>query len=267
MIGKHFWVVGVFSCALLPGPASAEEIEVYSCDPWDTEIGQGAEMVCVPPPDWMNDSGQPEDDPFDGGEGDEYSKGGKRTKTKKTRPKKEGGGNPNAEAKRKANCKACKSALSQCKADAEAKELSCQQAASARAEWRCNINKQNGPGKTPWGCTTNDLYEGACAGVESPWNDRDRWEPGGENTKYYCEQSWRVSHPKGSVTVSDTLDFSALFKGVGASQSSTVSSTYQLTGKSGWLSSCMAVGDQLDAGCGNAGNKCFDENACAEDER
>lgn len=263
MIGKHFLVVGVLSCALVPGPASAEEIiEVTSCDPFDTEVGNGAEMVCVAPPDWMNDTGQTEDDPFDGPESDEYSKGGKKTKTKKK--KSGGGGNPNAgkEAQRKARCKACKASADQCRSQAQTAEASCNQTAAGQAEWRCNINKQNGPGKTPWGCTTNDLFEGICSGVEAPWNDRDKWEPGGANTKYYCESSWRVSHPGGSVTSTDTTGFSVSFKGVGGSQSSTVTATYQLTGQQGYGLACTDVGSKLVAGCIGEQTKCLNENGC-----
>jgi hypothetical protein len=67
-------------------------------------------MVCVAPRDWMSDTGGPEDDPFDGPEGDEYSKGGKPKKKKANKGEKTGGGNSNGsgEAKRKARCKACK---------------------------------------------------------------------------------------------------------------------------------------------------------------
>lgn len=265
MIGRHFFLVGVLCCALVPGASAEEIIEVTSCDPFDTQVGDGAEMVCVPPPDWMDD--QPEDDPFDGAEGDEYNKGGKRTKTKTK--KKTGGGNPNgsAEAKRKANCNACKKSADQCKQGAQAEELRCGARARETAAWRCNINKQQGPGKTPWGCNTNQLYEGLCNTAEPPWNDRDKWEPGGANTQYYCEESWAVSHPNGSISSEEKLDLSVLFKGVGASSSTTVNSTYELQGKNGWQNSCAAAGDKLQNGCNDAETKCFDENDCSAAER
>lgn len=270
MIGKHFFVVGVLSCVFVSGPASAEEIiEVTSCDPFEAEVGSGAEMVCVGMEDWLSDTGQPEDDPFDGPEGDEYSKGPKK-KTKTKTKKSGGGGNPNPgkeEAQRKARCKACKTASSQCKQGAQAEELRCETNARGTAAWRCNINKQQGPGKTPWGCNTNQLYEGLCNTAEPPWNDRDKWEPGGENTQYYCEQSWAVSHPNGSISSEEKLDLSVLFKGVGASSSTTVKSTYELQGKNGWQNSCTAAGDALQDGCDDAATKCFDENDCSAAER
>lgn len=266
MIGKYFWVVGVFSCALLPGPASAEEIiEVTSCDPFDTEVGNGAEMVCVAPPDWMNDSGQPEDDPFDGPEGDEYIKGGKKTKTKKKTDRPPGGGNGSAEAKRKARCGACKKAGEQCVSQANAAGQSCMQSGANMATLRCSGPKLHG-GDTPWGCGTFDIYDGECAGVEAPWNDKSRWEPGGESTQYNCEESWRLPHPAGSVTSSGTEGFSVSFKGVGVTNSTTITTTFNLTGQQGYQQACGAVGNQLWAACVGQQTKCLTTNSCEEGE-
>lgn len=267
MIGKHFFVVGVL-CALIPAPTSAEEIEVVSCDPWDVEIGQGAELVCMSQPEWMDEEVEP-DDPFDGPEGNEYQKGGKPKKTKKKKGEKVGGGNPNgsAEAKRKARCAACKTSKNQCVSQAQSAELNCQQAARERAAWRCNVFEQHGPGKTPWGCTTHDIYDGRCPGVEAPWNDKNKWEPGGENTSWNCEESWRLPHLAGTVSTSDTSGYSVSFKGVGASNESTVNSTYQLSGARGWLGACLAVGGELQDGCLGAANKCFSDNGCGPEDQ
>jgi hypothetical protein len=139
--------------------------------------------------------------------------------------------------------------------------VSCMSTAAGMATKLCTAPSLQG-GFTPWGCGTFDIYDGECPGVEAPWNDKSRWEPGGESTQRNCEESWRLPHPAGSTSTSDESGFSAEFHGVGGSTSTTINSTFQLTGAQGYGQACTNVGTSLMMGCIGAETKCLQENAC-----
>lgn len=266
-IDKQIVLVGVLSCALVPEPADAETIEVYSCDPGDIELGTGPDMICLDTPDWI-DSGPP--DPVDGRDDldpDQYGKPSGVGKDKdKGKGKGKGKGGGGGVGRHKAICRACKSAKNKCISQAQLAETSCMDDARDMVAFRCDIAGRKGNTITPWGCSIFDLYNQECPGVESPWNDKDKWEPGGLNTQWNCQESWRVPHPGGTVSASSNGQYSATFGGVGGSTSKTLTTTYELTGQHGYGLACVEVGNSLAGGCTGEASKCYMENDCTAED-
>ena len=268
--------------ALIPGglltmaalrPASGEIIEVHACRVGTIEVGQGDDWRCVP----VNTGGDSHDlDPPGVPRDDSGDGGGATPLDTRPRPSREGIAEARAAAKRKLKCQACKRASTQCLAQAVLARDTCFSNASAMAATSCAIGGNPADALTSWGIPLTDLAGGRRTG-EDYWDNRDWswqcghktpkdvdlqryacWGPGLDN----CVGSWAANHPLQTDTHSGSASATFGDKGLGATGSTSVSTTYTWGGRNGYNSVCETVGRQLSWGCTGRQNACYDASGC-----
>jgi len=258
---------------VVPNLAHGQTIVLEACNPGMIESRSSQGLFCFNPNNDRGD-GDPRPVPSDGERTD--GRGGGEGA---------GGGRRTSEAKRRASCKKCTAESQKCVDQARLGGDTCRTNAERQAVERCDIASR-GPTRTvtSWGCSIFDHTAGNCSGVESPWDDRSRWNfgcsarvgavgaDGGQRTCSgvgvdNCIANWRVSHRGGSEEHSVEVGVSAEFAGIGVNPSATITSTSTWNGKLGWLAACEYAQMSVQQACTAQQNRCYDTFDCGQSER